>query len=83
MTMLDTPEQINMFRMAVLIKSIEAYTKTGMLLTRVATPAISPRLRGLFSFVFCYAAAPPNYGNKNQDGFNNCVINHAKKQGAS
>lgn len=31
----------------------------------------------------CYAAAPPNYGNKNQDGFKHSVINHAKKQGAS
>lgn len=39
MTTLGTPEQINMYRMLVLIKSIETYTKTGMKLTRVATPA--------------------------------------------
>lgn len=43
---LETPEQINMYRMLVLIKSIESYTKTGMLLTRVATPA---RMRELAS----------------------------------
>jgi hypothetical protein len=28
----------------------------------------------------CYAAAPPNYGNKNQDGFEYSVIKPAKKK---
>lgn len=46
MTTLDTPEQIHAYRMLVLIKSIETYTKTGMRLTRVATPA---RMRELAS----------------------------------
>ena len=37
--MLNTPEQIDYYRMCVLIRSISLYLKTGMKLTRVATPA--------------------------------------------
>lgn len=40
MTMiLDTPEQIDSYRRAVLARSIKMYLDRGMLMTRTATPA--------------------------------------------
>lgn len=38
MTVLDTPEQINAFRLSVIRRAIQMYLKTGMQVNRMYTP---------------------------------------------